>query len=248
MPCGLAFLALGCAKTHPLGNQKQRIMKPAGLYQSSVQIESRFVAEDFVPDGNLAKEVWKQAAWERFDAEMTGRQRYPAAETAVASRWSRKYLYVAFHCRYSTLNVLEGEDVTKERWELWERDVVEVFVNPQPARLNHYYEFEVAPNNQWLDLEIDKTRTPFNDAGWDSGFKHATRVDTANHVWTCEMRIPVKAMGIKRILAGGEWRINFFRTDGPGDDATRRLMAWSSIPEGKTFHVPERFGVIRFGN
>ena len=49
------------------------------------------------------------------------------------------------------------------------------FVNPEPARVNHYYEFEVAPNNQWIDLEIDKDKTPFNDAKWNSGFDHATR-------------------------------------------------------------------------
>ena len=48
------------------------------------------------------------------------------------------------------------------------------FSNPQPERITHYYEFEVAPNNQWIDLEIEKTKTPFNDAAWNSGFSHAT--------------------------------------------------------------------------
>jgi Carbohydrate family 9 binding domain-like len=221
-------------------------MDPASPYKPGALIESRFVGEDFVPDANLEKAAWQHAAWERFAAEMTGRRSFPEAETAVGSRWSREYLYVAFRCQYSTLNVFEGEDVARERWELWERDVVEVFVNPQPTRLNHYFEFEVAPNNQWIDLEIDKSQTPFNDASWNSGFKHAARVDAANRVWTCEMRIPVEALGMPGITAGDEWRVNFFRADGPGGGAGRRLMAWSSIPEGKTFHVPERFGVIRF--
>jgi hypothetical protein len=34
-------------------------------------------------------------------------------------------------CRYHALNVSEGE-AAKERWELWNRDVAEVFLNPQP--------------------------------------------------------------------------------------------------------------------
>ena len=124
--------------------------------------------------------------------------------------------------------------------------MVEVFVNPEPARVNHYYEFEVAPNNQWIDLEIDKDKTPFNDAKWNSGFDHATRVDSEHHVWTCEMRIPVAAMGDERLTAGAVWRANFFRADGPGGDAQRRFMSWSAIPEGKSFHVPTRFGRLRF--
>src|SRR5437899_5536807 len=143
------------------------------------------------------------------------------------------------------MNVYEGEDPAKERWELWNRDVAEVFVNPEPARVNHYYEFEVAPNNQWIDLEIDKDKTPFNDAGWDSRFEHSTRVDAKGHVWACEMRIPLASMGVKALDPGSEWRVNFYRADGPGDDSQRRFMCWSAIPEGKTFHVPTRFGVIR---
>ena len=41
-------------------------------------------------------------------------------------------------------------------------------------------------------------------------------------------------------------RINFYRADGEGDDSQRRFMSWSTIPEGKSFHVPTRFGEIRF--
>ncbi|HET7840696.1 MAG TPA: carbohydrate-binding family 9-like protein [Terriglobia bacterium] len=215
-------------------------------YLSHNRIEARSWSEDFVPDANLNKDAWKRAKWEKFDHDMSGRKKFPQARTEIATLWTSGNLYVAFRCRYSTLNVYEGEDATKERWELWNRDVAEIFVNPQPERLNYYYEFEVAPNNQWIDLEIDKAKTPFNDAGWNSGFLHATRVDASKHIWTCEMRIPVKSMGADKISAGAEWRVNFYRADGPGDDTQRRFMCWSPIPEGKTFHVPTRFGLIRF--
>ena len=212
-------------------------MSPPLKYTSRAQIRSKFIQQDFSPDGDLTKPAWKKAEWRKFDHDMSGKVRYPQAETRVASLGS---------ARYTTLNVYEGEDQAKERWELWERDVVEVFVNPEPARVNHYYEFEVAPNNQWIDLEIDKDKTPFNDAKWNSGFDHATRVDSEHHVWTCEMRIPVAAMGDERLTAGAVWRANFFRADGPGGDAQRRFMSWSAIPEGKSFHVPTRFGRLRF--
>ncbi len=102
--------------------------------------------------------------------------------------------------------------------------------------------------NQWIDLEIDKEKDPFYDAGWDSHFEHATRIDAGNHLWTCEMRIPVNSLtaGVRQTYLNMRWRINFYRADGPGDDSQRRFLAWSTIPEGKSFHVPARFGIIRF--
>jgi len=51
--------------------------------------------------------------------------------------------------------------------ELWNKDVAEVFLNPQPERLWHYYEFEVAPNNQWIDLEIAGKGISDHDAKWN---------------------------------------------------------------------------------
>jgi Carbohydrate family 9 binding domain-like len=207
---------------------------------------STFSPGDFTPDGNLSKHSWKDAGWVQFNYDMSGRHAYPEALTRVASVWTKTQVYFAFWCRYTSLNVYGGEDPARERWELWSRDVVEVFLNPTPERLNHYYEFEVAPNNQWIDLEIDKQKTPFNDPSWDSHFEHATRIDAANHIWTCEMRIPIAALGARELSPGSEWRLNLFRADGSGDDEHRRFMSWSSIPEGITFHVPARFGLIRF--
>ncbi|HEV2492562.1 MAG TPA: carbohydrate-binding family 9-like protein [Terriglobia bacterium] len=221
-------------------------MTETSPYTSNVQISARRAPHDFVPDGDLAKHAWKKTEWVEFDHDASGQRTYPQAATRIAALWTSAYVYFAFSSKYSTLNIYEGEDPAKERWELWNRDVVEVFANPQPERVNHYYEFEVAPNNQWIDLEIDKDKTPFNDAGWDSHFEHATRVDPKQHVWACEMRIPVASIGVKTLAAGTEWRINFYRADGPGDDSQRRFMSWSTIPEGKSFHVPTRFGVIRF--
>ncbi|MEJ2007991.1 MAG: DUF4091 domain-containing protein [Acidobacteriota bacterium] len=215
-------------------------------YTSNLRMTSKFSPKDFVPDGNLQKEVWKTADWVRFDHDMTGQKQYPQSETEVATVWTPHYVYFAYRCKYTELNVFEDADPAVERWGLWNRDVVEVFINPQPERVSHYYEFEVAPNNLSIDLEINKDQSPFNDAGWDSHFEHATHVDPEHHIWTCEFRIPVASMGVKEIPAGAEWRLNLFRADGPGDDAQRRHLSWSSIPTGVTFHTPTRFGVIQF--
>jgi hypothetical protein len=217
-------------------------------YASEVRLTIRRCQVDFAVDGDLSKASWKLAEFVEFDHDAFGQLHHPELSTRVASMWTESYIYFAFWARYDSLNFYEGEDAAKERWRLWERDVVEVFLNPQPERVQHYFEFEVAPNNQWVDLEIDKSKDPFNNAAWDSHFAHATRVDAKNHLWTTEMRIPLSAVNVTAIHAGEKWRANFFRAAGPGGDDRRQFLAWSTIPEGRTFHVPTRFGIVEFVN
>jgi alpha-galactosidase len=217
-------------------------------YVSNSQITSKYVAKDFVPDGNLDKPVWRGASWVKVDHDAFTPATFPQSATEIASLWTGAYVYFAYRCKYTTLNLYESKDTSKDFWKLWERDVVEVFLNPQPEHLRHYYEFEVAPNNLWIDLEIDLDKKPFGNAQWDSGFEHATSIDAKNHVWTCELRIPVAALiGKKPLEANTEWRINFFRCDGPGDETQRRLLSWSPVQsDTHSFHSPWSFGVIRF--
>jgi alpha-galactosidase len=216
-------------------------------YTSRLRLDSHFSAEEFAPDGRMNKAVWRKAAWGEFDHDWRGIRRYPRSATRVASCWTERYAYFAFECPYSTLNLYNAEDTNPEKYGLWERDVVEAFLNPDPERVEHYYEFEVAPNNMWIDLEIDLNRKPFHDPAWDSHFTHATQLGKG--VWTCEMRIPCSPMTSPRykITPGVEWRGNFFRADGKGNNTKRRLLAWSpTLTAQPNFHVPERFGLIRF--
>ena len=221
---------------------------PPQSYTSDVKLEVMRASSDFLPDGDLSKPFWKHAKQVEFDHNASGSSHYPEISTRVASLWTEKYIYFAFWSRYDSLNVYEGEDPAAERWQLWDRDVVEVFMNPQPERVSHYFEFEVAPNNQWVDLEIDKTKVPFNDVSWNSHFEHATRIDSKNRTWTAEMRIPLSAINVNAIRPGTQWRGNLFRAAGKGNDDQRKFLAWSIIPEGKTFHVPTRFGIFEFVN
>jgi len=217
-------------------------------YVSNARFISKSTAHDFVPDGNLTKPAWAHAEWVTVDRDAFKPRTFPESATAIASLWTPRYIYFAYKCKYTTLNVYEGKDSSQDFWTLWDRDVVEVFLNPQPERTLHYYEFEVAPNNLWIDLEIDLDKNPMNDPQWNSGFEHATQVDAKTHTWTCEMRIPVAGLkGVGTVEANAEWRLNLFRADGQGDDTRRRFLSWSPV-QNKTdsFHAPWSFGVIRF--
>ena len=95
--------------------------KPKSPYTSNAPIKSKFLCRSFLPDGDLIKDAWKEAKWVQFSHDAHGGPNYPEAMTEVASRWTAEYIYFAFRCKYTALNIFEGEDVSKERWELWNR-------------------------------------------------------------------------------------------------------------------------------
>jgi len=102
----LASTLAGRSATELIG----KAMSETSPYTSNVRINARFSPRDFVPDGDLTKKAWKRAEWVRFDHDMSGQRAYPEAATQVAACWTGAYVYSAFRCKYSTLNVYEGED------------------------------------------------------------------------------------------------------------------------------------------
>ncbi|MHB1023939.1 MAG: carbohydrate-binding family 9-like protein [Acidobacteriaceae bacterium] len=211
---------------------------------------SDFLSTDYLPDGNLEKPVWATAEKVHFDQDAFQKlHQYPDIATMVASRWTRRYLYLAFWCRYITLHTFEGEDPKPERWKLWDRDVVEAFISPWAEQRNRYYEFEIAPNNQWLDLaiDLDARPKPIHNMQWNSGFEHATKIDPSRRMWMVELRIPVESMGISHLEPGMEWRLNFYRADGIAGDGGQRLLSWRGMPIANgSFHQPASFGLLKF--
>ena len=215
--------------------------------ENTMILTASFTDVDFIPDGNLDKAVWSKAQKVHFDRDAFKGTQHPEVETTVASLWTKHYLYLAYWCKYTTLNTYTGEDPSVQRWQLWDRDVVEAFIAPQSAETPHYYEFEVAPNNQWIDLEINFGSKQSPNAQWNSNFLHATRIDETHRIWTAEWRIPVEPMGAESIDQNSEWRINLYRADGAGSDAERNLLCWSPLPVNNgSFHQPASFGLLRF--
>jgi len=55
---------------------------------------------------------------------------------SVAIRLDRYAYLLPLSCRYDSLNVYQEEDPKVERWQLWIVTMAEVFLNPQPERVN----------------------------------------------------------------------------------------------------------------
>lgn len=163
--------------------------------------------------------------------------------TEIRSRWTKENLYFLFTCPYKHLYVKTDPDTARETYGLWKWNVAEVFIGSDFNDIKRYKEFEVSPQNEWVDLDIN-LNSPHHEDGWlwNSGFQHETRNDVSSHTWYVVMNIPFASLGKPVVEPGNLFRVNFYRTDGPPTD-TKEVM-WRPT-QSSTFHVPERFGVLK---
>lgn len=193
------------------------------------------IARDFEVDANLSKAVWRKAPPVTVDRGSRDAIPHPALATTVRAIWSDEFLYLAYDCPFTELAVFDPVQ-TKERFGLWERDVVEAFIGSDPSNIRRYTEYEVSPTNERLDVKI-----PEKDFAWSSRFESATRVDRERHRWVAELRIPLGALSDTKPRRGTRWRINLYRCD----YANKAFLAFRPTLTG-TFHTPERFGALEF--
>jgi hypothetical protein len=162
--------------------------------------------------------------------------------TVVRSRWTEQNLYLLFICPYNKLNLKPHPITNAETNQLWDWDVAEAFIGSDYLKTSVYKEFQVSPQGEYVDLDIDRDN-PRDQKGveWQSGFTVAARIDSRNKIWYGEMRIPFSSLAEKAPHAADELRLGLFRIEGaePG----RIFVAWR--PTGATtFHVPSSFGSL----
>lgn len=202
-------------------------------------------SDDIHLDGNPSDPAWETAPAAgpfRLNADAVAA---PLA-TEVRMLYDDDSLYVLFRCE-------DPEPwATKENWDdnLWEEEAVEVFLQPD-AKKPAYAEFEVNPLGTVMDTwcpEANKA-VPFDT--WNlEGLRAAVRgVEKNPKGWTCEIGIPWKGLNANRTSDGAapkpgdRWRIGLYRVEAKPKPM---LLAWSPTM-GPSFHVPEKFGVLVFG-
>jgi hypothetical protein len=170
-------------------------------------------------------------------------QPLPRYRTEIRSRWTSKYLYFLFICPYEKLNLKPSPRSSTETYQLWNWDVAEVFIGSDFQNIRKYKEFEISPQGEWIDLDIDLAK-PHHEDGWtwNSGCSVAARIDGTKRIWYGAMRIPFSALDSRPPVDGNTFRINIFRSQGP--PPVRVDILWQPSMS-HTFHVPEKFGVLR---
>lgn len=184
------------------------------------------------------------AAWKAVPGVFTDKGRrgetVPNHRTEIRSQWTTKNLYLLFICPYEELNLKPAPSTTAETDKLWGWDVAEVFIGTDFDDIKHYTEFQVSPQGEWVDLDIDrKPDPPKHDVAWNSGYEVKARIDRGKKVWFGEMRIPMARIDRREPKEGLEMRINFYRIQGPNPN--RRLINWQPV-NNDSFHTPEAFG------
>jgi hypothetical protein len=209
---------------------------------ASAVLESTWAPRDFEltldPDG----EDWREAPRVTADRNYVG-EPIAGPPTEIRSRWTNANLYLLFVNPYDELNLKPDPTPSVETPRLWNWDVAEAFIGSGVDRITRYKEFQVSPQSEWVDLDIDR-EDPQGQAGmkWNSGYTVKGRVDARARIWYGAMRIPFSAIDTRPPQKGRELRIGLYRI--AGVDPSRRFYAWR--PTGQTsFHVPQAFGTLR---
>jgi hypothetical protein len=202
-------------------------------------IRSTRAPHDAALDLSPQSPFWRDAPPIFFEGDNYGRP-VKQLRTEVRSRWTDSSLYLLFVCPYENLNLKPSPQTKADTNQLWNWDVAEAFIGSDFQHIRRYKEFELSPQGEWLDLDIDLDQPHRNGSKWNSGFATAARIDPETKIWYGAMRIPFAAIDPHPPHAGSRLRINFFR----GQGASRQLLAWQA-PMGESFHVPERFGILK---
>ena len=193
--------------------------------------------------GELDHPAWSKAQPVQIAHKWTGEDAPVSRHAEARLIWSETALVVRFVCRQEEpLVVHDAPQVETKTIGLWNRDVCEIFIAPDAAAPERYFEFEAAPTGEWVDLAIHfKPAGRETDFEFQSGMSAAARLEPGR--LSIAMRIPWSA-AIPKPRRGDTWRVNLFRCIGLGND---RYLAWrpTFAPE-PNFHVPEAFGRLHF--
>ncbi len=191
-------------------------------------------------DGFPTPSSWEASAPLRFSADWRGENADPERETEVKLLWTSKTLFLRFRAKFREITVFSDAEPNGRRDQLWDRDVGEVFLQPDSSHLRCYKEFEVSPNGFWIDLDI--ARGEKHDL--KSRLRRRVILNEAVKAWVAELALPMKCL-VDRFDPAAIWRVNFYRVEGAIEP--RFYSAWqptrTAVPN---FHVPEAFGELVF--
>lgn len=222
---------------------------PTGSHaQSPSKMKSRLTINHIKSDFDvkqLNSEIWDEAGDVATGHYWSGKAAPATRHFTTRLLWSDTALYVRFEAvRGEPLTVSPEPVLTTKTHGLWDRDVCEIFIAPNRKERNRYFEFEIAPTGEWVDLSIHllpgKRET---DSEYHSGMTSAAFIEDEKVVMA--IKIEWKAFG-RAPKAGDVWLGNLFRCVGHGP--ARGYLAWQATKTPKPgFHVPERFGEFEFG-
>lgn len=204
--------------------------------------------DDFEVTGDGSAAAWKSTNWINLP------QRKPETKfyyTKAKVLYSDTGIYFLFDCQDKKLN----STIKKDNEDLWEQDVVEVFLWTDES-FPVYFEYELSPLNYELPIIVPNNKGKF--FGWlpwhyegERKTRHATDVSGGKKesgetisAWTAEIFIPYKLLDPLQNVPpqrSSKWRANMYRID---YDNGMTTFSWQETD--KTFHEYKKFGTFIF--
>jgi hypothetical protein len=208
------------------------------MAEPSARLHAQRATADFAL--TLEAGAWQHAKPVKAAVDPWGKPAGWGHEFEVRTLWTPEYLYFLFSCPYDALNLKPNPTVDRETNKLWEWDVAEVFIGGDPTHVHQYREFQVSPQGEWVDLDIDR-KNPKPEGGWkwDSGFEVKARIDDTRKVWVGAMKIPFVSIDGQPGKAGKEYPLNIYRLS--GTNPNRKSTMWTPV-HNRSHHTPEMFG------
>lgn len=206
-------------------------------------VEARFTPGDLALK-DLDSREWDKANPVNINQYWSGEPAPIARHAEARILWSKHALHVRYVGNQAEPLVVSDhpQTITKTMY-LWDRDVCEIFIAPDPGVVEKYFEFEVAPTGEWLDVGLDWT-TGKRQSDWQFSSRMTTAARIEKDRVTMAMRIPWS----NRLPAprrGESWRANLFRC--VTRDPKLRYLAWQPTRTTQPFfHVPQAFGWLGF--
>lgn len=219
-------------------------MLAANYDHDSVSVKN---CKDFKITGDGLSDQWKRSEWINLVQQDQTNSSY---QTKVKVLYSKTGIYFLFSCDDKKLTSAMKAD----NLNLWEEDVVEVFLWPN-ENFPVYFEYELSPFNFELPIMVPNNKGNF--LGWlpwnyegERKTQHAINIIGENKLggsisgWTAEFFIPYKLL-TPLIQAppesGTKWRANMYRID---YDNGQIPFAWQRTTN--TFHEYNKFGTFIF--
>jgi hypothetical protein len=206
-------------------------------------ITAHYVRQD-IAVSDLTSPEWNRAPAVQINRYWSG-ERAPASRHAEARLlWSDKALHVRYVCHQAEpLIVSDKPQIDTKTKGLWDRDVCEIFIAPDPNAVERYFELEAAPTGEWLDVAV-QWKPEQRQSDWNFESQMTTAAEIEKDRVTIAMRIPW-SHAIPQPQKGERWRVNLFRC--VGKDPDRGYLAWQPTRMAKPgFHLPQVFGWLLF--
>ncbi|MBK5292916.1 MAG: carbohydrate-binding family 9-like protein [Acidobacteriia bacterium] len=206
-------------------------------------IQCKRAANSFALSADPESPPWKQAPVQYAAIDKFGKPSPSRFE--FRTLWTSTDLHFLFICPYEELNLKPNPATDKETYELWNWDVTEIFIGSDTDPEHRYREYQVSPQGEWVDLDIDRKSMDGKKAWlWNSGFAVKARIDAERKSWYGEMRIPISSIDSRPPEPGREFRINLYRLTGK---VPHRLSTMWTPTMNSSHHTPEKFGRMVLG-